>query len=215
MTNTADSFDLVPVVRALTMNSIITAVKAAGGFFLGSSALLAEAAHSFVNSFTEILILIGEKRGRKKLNAQYFWALLAAVNIFIVGGLFAAWEGVKSILDPETVDSFLYLAFIVLIISFLLDGYSWLSAYRSLAKTRNNTPWLKHIKETTDTGVKTVFYEDSADLLGCVLAFLGILLTIVTGSSVYDGIASVAIALLLTLMSYELGNQNLTLLNRS
>jgi Co/Zn/Cd efflux system component len=77
---------------------------------------------------------------------------------------------------------------------------------------RGDKPWLLHIRTTTNTSVKTVVYEDSADLLGCVLAALGIAATMVTGSAIWDGLASVLIGLLLVGMALELGSQNVKLL---
>lgn len=210
MTNTESSN--APVVWALVMNVTVASIKVAAGVLTGSAAMLAEAAHSVVNSSSEVILLGGALHARKWSRAKYFWALIAAIDIFAVGGLYAAYEGVTAMLGEEVTDTLTWVALIVLAVSFCLESLSLMRALRELALDRGDVPWLKHIRTTTNTSVKTIVYEDSADLLGCVLAALGIGLHLLTGSVVWDGLASLLIGLLLAAMAYELGAQNLKLL---
>lgn len=201
-----------PVLWALVMNVSVALIKIAAGVFTGSAAMLAEAAHSVVNSSSEVVLLAGEWHGRRRPRAQYFWALVAAVDIFAVGGVYAAWEGIQAIVSPEVADTMVWVALVVLAVSFSLDSTSLMRALRSLAVDRNGQPWMVHIRTTKNTSAKTIVYEDSADLLGCVLAALGIALSQITGTPIWDGVASLLIGLLLAGMAVELGQSNVKLL---
>lgn len=201
-----------PVALALAMNLTVASIKVAAGLLTGSAAMLAEAAHSVVNSSSEVILLGGAWHARRWSKASYFWALVAAIDIFAVGGLYAAYEGVLAIVGEDVADTLTWVALAVLAVSFALESTSLVNALRSLAADRGDKSWVTHIRTTSNTSVKTVVYEDSADLLGCVLAALGIVLHLLTGSVVWDGLASILIGLLLAVMAYELGSQNVKLL---
>lgn len=200
------------VVLALATNMAIAAMKAAVGVLTGSASMLAEAAHSVVDSSTEVILLGGEWHARTWSKARYFWALVASINMFAIGGVYAGYEGLETIFGVAVTDSLAWVGLLVLAISAAMEATSWLRAVRTLAAERGDTPWVTHIRTTTNTSVKAVLYEDSADLAGVALATAGIGLRLLTGSPVWDGAASVLIGLLLTVMAYELGNQNLRLL---
>jgi divalent metal cation (Fe/Co/Zn/Cd) transporter len=201
-----------PVLVALAMNVSVFGIKLVAGLLTGSAAMMAEAAHSAVNSSSEVILLGGELHARKWAKATFFWALVAAVDIFAVGGVYAAYQGVRAMLGNEVADTLTWVALVVLALSFMLESKSLITALRVLAADRGDKSWLLHIRTTTNTSVKTVVYEDSADLLGCVLAAFGIVATMVTGSMIWDGLASVLIGLLLVGMALELGTQNVKLL---
>lgn len=197
---------------SLGVNLTILVAKTVLGVITGSAAMLAEAAHSLVDSLTAPILLAGVWHAKWWTKARFFWGLVAAVNIFITGGLFAAYEGVKSILDPQAAGTSMLVALAVLTGSVMLEGTSLLRAVRTLNRERGGVPWVRFLRTTTDTAMKTQAVEDAMDVAGLVLAIVGIGLQLLTGSAVWNGIAAVVIAGLLTVMAYELGAQNLRLL---
>ena len=211
------------VLVALGANFLIAVLKLVAGLITGSAAMLAEAAHSVADTFTEALLLTALRRSSKPADRshpfgygkeRYFWSLMAAVSIFTSGALFAFYEGFGAIFgEPREQESPL-IGYVVLALAFLLEGTSWLRAVRQLradaaAEGRSVGRYLQLIDDPT---VKTVFYEDSAALVGILLAFGGLALHDVTGSSLWDGLASVLIGVLLAGVAYLLGRTNLGLL---
>jgi cation diffusion facilitator family transporter len=139
---------------------------------------------------------------------RYFWSLLAAVGIFVLGAGFAAYEGVSALVGstppgpPE-------LAFVVLGISFVFEGSSFLKAVVQLrTESRGRDRALRYLAHDADPALRAVFWEDGVALLGLLLAASGIALDEVTGARMWDGVASLAIAVLLVVVAYGLGRQN-------
>jgi cation diffusion facilitator family transporter len=211
------------VLVAMGANAGIGVLKLVAGFFTGSAAMFAEAAHSFADTATEVLLLTALKRSDRKPDREhpfgygkerFFWALIAAVSIFVSGAVFAAFEGIRTILGEGQEQTLAWVAYAVLGVSFVLEGTSWLQAVRQLrseARKDDTTP-LHWLRSTDDPTVKTVFFEDSAALIGLLLAFGGVGLHQLTGSAFWDGLASVLIAVLLTGVAYILGTANKGLL---
>jgi cation diffusion facilitator family transporter len=211
------------VLVAMGANAGIGVLKLVAGFFTGSAAMFAEAAHSVADTVTEVLLLTALKRSDRRPDREhpfgygkerFFWALIAAVSIFVSGAVFAAYEGIRTMLGEEQEQTLAWVAYAVLGASFLLEGASWIQAVRQLrneAKKDQTTP-LRWLRETDDPTVKTVFFEDSAALIGLLLAFAGVGLHQLTGSSFWDGLASLLIAILLSLVAYILGGTNKGLL---
>jgi cation diffusion facilitator family transporter len=211
------------VLVAMGANAGIGVLKLVAGYFTGSAAMFAEAAHSFADTATEVLLLTALKRSDRKPDREhpfgygkerFFWALIAAVSIFVSGAVFAAFEGIRTILGEGQEQTLAWVAYAVLGVSFVLEGTSWLQAARQLrseARKDDTTP-LRWLRTTDDPTVKTVFFEDSAALIGLLLAFGGVGLHQLTGSAFWDGLASVLIAVLLTGVAYILGTANKGLL---
>lgn len=211
------------VLVALGANFAIAVLKLIAGVLTGSAALLAEAGHSVADTFTEALLLTALRRsGRAADRAhpfgygkeRYFWSLMAAVSIFTSGALFAFYEGFRTVFGAQEEQTNALVGYLVLALAFALEGTSWLRAVRQLraeaaAEHRSVRRYLRLIDDPT---VKTVFYEDSAALVGILLAFGGLALHDVTGDSVWDGLASVSIGVLLAGVAYLLGRTNLGLL---
>src|SRR5215218_3300325 len=210
------------VVVAGLANLGIAIAKLIGGLISHSSAMLSEAAHSLADTITEVLLFVALKRGNKDPDARhpigygretYFWALLACLATFTLGAGFSFWQGISTILEGEEQGDPL-IAYIVLAVSFVLEGLSWLKAVRqvrSSARTWGTTP-RRYLAETSDTTVKAVTFEDSAALVGLVLAALGLVLEQVTGDPVWDGVAAVAIGVLLLVVAGALAKANVSLL---
>ncbi|MBN9110242.1 MAG: cation transporter [Pseudonocardia sp.] len=211
------------VLVALGANAAIGVLKLIAGLLTGSAAMLAEAGHSVADTATEGLLLTALRRSTRAADRRhpfgygkerFFWALIAAVSIFVSGAVFAIYEGIRTILGDEAEQTAVLVAYIVLAISFVLEGISWIQAVRQLrseAAADDLSP-LEWLRRTDDPTVKTVFFEDSAALTGLLLAFAGVGLHQLTGSAIYDGIASLLIGLLLTGVAYILGRTNKGLL---
>jgi cation diffusion facilitator family transporter len=207
---------------ALAANLGIAILKAGAGLFTGSAALLSEAAHSVGDSLTEVLLLTAQHRATKPANRRhpfgygkerYFWSLLAAVGILVCGAAFSLYQGVHTILEPGE-QSHPWVNYLVLAISAGLEGASFVQGVRELhaqARQRDQSAW-SYLREPRDTTVKSVVLEDSAALVGLVLAFLGVGLHQLTGSAVWDGLAALAIAVLLAVVAFELVQTNKGLL---
>ncbi|HEX3296753.1 MAG TPA: cation diffusion facilitator family transporter [Nocardioides sp.] len=205
------------VLLAGVVNLLIAAAKFVAGLVSGSSAMLAEAAHSVGDTLNQGLLMTALHRSRKPADDEhpfgygmerYFWSLLAAVGIFVLGAGFAAYEGVSALVGstppgpPE-------LAFVVLGISFVFEGSSFLKAVVQLrSESRGRDGALRYLAHDADPALRAVFWEDGVALLGLLLAASGIALDEVTGARMWDGVASLAIAVLLVVVAYGLGRQN-------
>ncbi len=211
------------VILAGVANLGVAVMKLAAGLFTGSAALLAEAAHSIADTVTEVLLLAALRRSDQPADRahplgygkeRFFWALIAAVSIFVSGAVFAMYEGVRTIVGGEDAQRYVWVAYLVIVLSALLEGSSWLKALRQVrteAAAEGKTV-LDYLRGSDDPTVKTVFYEDSAALVGLALALAGTALHQLTGSGVWDGVASALIALLLAGVAYLLGTANKSLL---
>jgi cation diffusion facilitator family transporter len=211
------------VVLAGAVNLAIAIMKAVAGIITGSGALLSEAAHSVADTFTEVLLLTALRRSDRPADRlhpfgygkeRYFWSLLAAVSIFASGAMFAFYEGFSTVFGEPAEQSSPTVGYIVLALAFVLESVSWFQAFRqvrreAVAQHRSIVTYLKLID---DPAPKTVFLEDSAALIGLVLAFAGLGLHHLTGSVVWDGLASITIGLLLACVAYILGRTNMRLL---
>ncbi|MFR9804681.1 cation diffusion facilitator family transporter [Pseudonocardia sp. RS010] len=205
------------------VNATIAVLKAVAGLLTGSSAMLAEAAHSVADTTTEGLLLAAlrrSSRGPDRLHPfgygkeRFFWALIAAVSIFVSGGVFSVYEGLSTILGEGAEQTIPWVAYAVLGVSFLLEGSSLLKAIRQVRNeaAEERVGFFRLLRTTDDPTVKTVFFEDSAALVGLLLAFAGVGLHQLTGAALWDGIASLLIGLLLAGVAFVLGGTNKGLL---
>jgi cation diffusion facilitator family transporter len=206
------------VLVAGMANLLIAAAKLVAGLASGSSAMLAEAAHSLGDTLNQAFLLTALRRSQRPADsdhpfgygmARYFWSLLAAVGIFVLGAGFAAYEGVSSLLHPvETGPPFW--SFVVLGAAFVFEGTSFVRALWQLrAEARAaDTPAANHLRHDADPALRAVVWEDGVALVGLVLAALGLTLDELTGSQVWDALASLAIAVLLVIIAIGLGRQN-------
>ena len=210
------------VIVAGLVNLAIAVAKAVGGMISHSSAMLSEAAHSFADTVTEVLLFVALKRGSKPPDRRhpfgygretYFWAFMASLCTFAVGAGFSIYQGIQTIVERKPEGSPL-ISYIVLAISFVLEGSSLLKALRQIkgsARERGVTS-RSYLQATTDTTLKAVTFEDSAALVGLVLAALGLLLEQLTGDPLWDGIAAVLIGCTLLVVAGVLARTNVSLL---
>jgi cation diffusion facilitator family transporter len=219
----SDGESTLTVIVALAANAAIAALKAVAGVLTGSAAMLAEAAHSVADTATEGLLLAALRHSERPADrrhpfgygkVRFFWSLIAAVSIFVTGAIFAVYEGVRTIFGAGTEQTLAWVAFLVLGLSFVIEGMSWIRAVRQIRREQDETgqKLLEHLRTTDDPTVKTVLYEDTAALLGLLLAFGGVGLRLLTGSVLWDGLASLLIGVLLAVVAYLLGRTNMRLL---
>jgi cation diffusion facilitator family transporter len=213
------------VLLAFAVNLVIAIAKTAAGLLTLSSAMLAEAAHSWADTTNQVFLLFALKRSRRPADTthpfgygkeRYFWSLLAAVGIFVTGALFSIYQGVEGLLHPhrEVSGREFVVSYVVLGVAFLLEGSSLAKALRQLngeARTLRRG-LLEQLRRSNDPTVKTVASEDSAAVAGLLLAAAGLVLHQVTGSGVFDAAASMAIGLLLAWIAYALGRDTKELL---
>jgi cation diffusion facilitator family transporter len=210
------------VVVAAVANLGIAVAKAVAGAISGSSAMLSEAAHSVADTVTELLLLTALRRSGRPADAEhplghgperYIWAMLASVATFVGGAVFSLYDGIHTLVHGEELGDPL-VSYIVLAVAFLLEGYSLRTGIKQVRAeaARLGTPAGRYFRLTPDTAVKAVVMEDSAALAGLLLAAAGLFLGGLTGSGVWDGVASVLIGLLLVYVAWVLGRSNAQLL---
>ena len=212
----------ITVLVAGAANLFVAVIKVIAGVLTGSSAMLAEAAHSVADTLDQLLLLASLTRSTRPPDAlhpfgygqeRYFYSLLAAFGIFIAGAGFSVFEGIKAITSPDSGQDIL-IGYLVLIISGIAEGVSFIRALRqSRGDARRSSQSLRsYIRRSTDTTVKTALFEDSAAMAGLALAAAGLGLRQLTGSGVYDGAASIAIGALLVAIAIRLGRDSKELL---
>jgi cation diffusion facilitator family transporter len=211
------------VLIALTANVLVGVAKAVAGLITGSAALLAEAAHSVADTGTELLLLTALRRSSRPADRwhpfghgkeRYFWSLLAAVSIFTAGAMFSIYQGLTTLFGDAEEHHDVRVAYVVLAVAFVLEGGSLAQTIRKVRyeRAQEQRTLLTWLRLTDDPTVKTILFEDSAALVGLALASTGIALTQATGSPRWDGLAALAIGLLLVPAAYLLGRTNLRLL---
>ncbi|MFD3585349.1 cation diffusion facilitator family transporter [Streptomyces sp. NPDC058683] len=194
------------VFVALAANLVIAAAKAVGGVVAGSPALLSEAAHSVADSLNEVFLLAALRRSRRPPDERhpfgygkerFFWSLLAAVGIFVMGGCFSVFQGVEALRNGADEKLSGYVAgLIVLGVALLAEGASLV---RALHQARREDRGLR------DPALRTVVAEDGTAVLGVLLAMAGMVLHMVTGQVAWEASASLAIGVLLVFVAYRLG----------
>jgi cation diffusion facilitator family transporter len=204
----------VTVLIAGAANVLVGAIKLAAGIMVGSSAMLAEAAHSAADTLNQGFLLTSVHRGERPADPRhpfgygqerYFWSLLAAFGIFIAGAGFSVFEGVLALRHGSSSNPLI--AYVVLAVSAVAEGTSLSRVVIQLRgeARRGEMEVLDHVRSSPDTTVKAALFEDSAALAGLALAALGLALRQVTGSPVWDGSASIAIGGLLVVVAVKLG----------
>ena len=214
------------VAIAIATDLAMAVAKAVAAALTGSAALFAETLHSLADTGNQLLLLKGLRGTRRRPDAShpfgygaelFYWSLLAALSIFVVGGVLSIWEGTQRLLHPSEVQAGL-LGVGVLGLGVLLDGTSWLGSVRQLRHdaTARGILFRQHLRSTTDTAVTAVFYEDTAALLGNAIALVGLGLHQLLGSPVPDAAAGIVIGVLLAAIGLRLAARNRVLLtNRS
>jgi cation diffusion facilitator family transporter len=212
----------VSVLAALAANTSIATAKGVAALLTGSPALLAETLHTVADTGNEVLLWIALRRSRRAPDPshplgygpeRYYWALLAAIGMFVVGGAVSIWEGVRALIEPRALETF-WVGVAVLLIALTLDGLSRTVAVRQLrreAAARGITV-RELLRESPDPTVVTIYLEDSIDVLGAALALVALVLHRVTDSALPDALATIVIGLLLGYVALKLTRRNRQLL---
>jgi cation diffusion facilitator family transporter len=213
---------LVSVFAALAANTAIATAKGIAAALTGSPALLAETFHTIADAGNEVLLYIAIRRSRHPPDAthpfgygpeRYYWALLAAIGMFLVGGAVSIWDGIRALVHPPELEAF-WVGVAVLVVAIVLDGLSRVVALRALRvqAARRGVTVRELLRESPDPTVVTVYLEDTIDVLGAVLALIALVLHRVTGSAVADALASIVIGGLLCFIASRLTRRNRQLL---
>ncbi|MFE1322630.1 cation diffusion facilitator family transporter [Kitasatospora phosalacinea] len=208
------------LVAALTANLGIAVSKFVAFAFSGSSSMLAEGVHSIADSGNQVLLLVGGKRSQRDATEQhpfgygrerYVYGFLVSIVLFSVGGMFAIYEGYEKIAHPHELENW-YWPVGVLVFAILLEGYSFLTAYREASKDKGRHGWSAYIRRAKAPELPVVLLEDTGALIGLVLALGGVGLTAATGDAVWDGIGTLCIGVLLVVIALVLALETKSLL---
>jgi len=211
---------LKAVIAALGANLGIAIAKFVAFLITGSASMLAESVHSVADTGNEFLLLVGSGRSRRARTElhpfgfgkeRYFYAFVVAVMLFTVGAIFSIYEGIHKILKPEEISS-PAVALVVLGVAAVLEAFSLRTAIRESNHERGGRPWHAFIRATKSPELPVVLLEDLAALLGLGFAFAGVLLSVLTGSGVWDGVGSVGVGLLLAGAAFIVGTEMKSLL---
>jgi cation diffusion facilitator family transporter len=216
----AHSGPRIVIYAALAGNLMIAATKFAAAFFTGSSAMLSEGVHSLVDTGNGGLLLFGMHRAARPADRThpfghgrelYFWSFIVALLVFALGAGVSLYEGVMHILEPEPIRN-VAVTYVVLGLSILFEGFSWLVALKAFRVTKGRLGYLEAVRRSKDPSVFTVLFEDSAALLGLMIALVGITASQVFDIPELDGAASVGIGLVLALTAIFLARESKGLL---
>jgi cation diffusion facilitator family transporter len=208
------------VVAALLANLGIAIAKVVGFVFTRSAALLAEAVHSFADTGNQVLLLVGAHRAKREATPlhpfgfgreRYFWAFVVAIVLFTLGAAFAIYEGIEKVLHPHELESPQW-AVGILIVAILLESLSFRTAIRESNKLRRQASWPSFIRNAKVPELPVVLLEDFGALVGLVLALAAVLLAIITGNGVWDGVGSLCIGTLLGVIAAILAAEMKSLL---
>jgi cation diffusion facilitator family transporter len=216
----ATSGTLKAVWAALVGNLLVAGAKFLAAALTGSAAMLSEAVHSLVDTINELLLLYGMARSARPADREhplgyarelYFWSFVVALLIFALGAGVSAYQGIHRLMDPQAIERPL-LIYIVLSASLIFEGGSWIVGARAFRQTKRNLGWWDAFRQSKDPPAFIVVFEDSAAVLGLLVAAGGTTAAILTGDSRWDGIASLLIAAILAGVALLLGRESKALL---
>jgi len=193
------------IVAALTANGGIAVAKFTGYLITGSAAMLAEAVHSVVDTSNQALLLFGQRAAAKAPDplhpfghgrSRYFWSFVVALVLFSMGAMFALYEGYEKVRHPVELSSPV-VAIAILMVAIALETYSFRTALIESRPLKGEGSWFRFIRNSRNPELPVVLLEDTAALIGLVLALIGVGLTTLTGNPVWDGVSTLAIGALL------------------
>lgn len=208
------------VYAALAGNLAIAVTKFVAAAITGSSAMLSEGLHSLVDTANELLLLHGMRRAARPPDEDhpfgygrevYFWSFIVALLVFALGGGLSVYEGIAHLRNPHPIER-PTVNYIVLGLSFVFEGISWWVALRVFRKAKGTRGWFEAFRASKDPSTFTVLFEDSAALLGLLIAFAGLAAAQLTARPAFDGIASLGIGAVLTVAAALLARETKGLL---
>jgi len=208
------------VYAALAGNLLVAATKLFAAGWTGSAAMMSEAIHSLVDSGNEVLLLYGLHRAARRPDAQhplgygrelYFWSFVVALLIFALGAGVSVYEGVRHILHPEPISNPI-VNYVVLALAFLFEGSSWMVSWRQFRAAKGSLGYYEAVRLSKDPPSFMVFFEDSAALVGILIAGLGTFAAVELRQPLFDGLASILIGLVLGAIAFLLARESKSLL---
>ena len=193
------------IIAALIGNSLIAVTKFVASAFTGSSAMFSEGVHSLVDTGNQVLLLYGLRRAQRPPDQRfpfghgkeiYFWSFVVAILIFAVGAGVSIYEGVHRVLDPQPVHAPI-VNYIVLGCAIIFEGVAWYMALTEFRKVKGPFGYVEAVQRGKDPSMFVVLFEDSAAMAGLMIALAAQVLTQLTGNSIFDGIASIIIGMIL------------------
>lgn len=193
------------IYAALVGNALIAITKFVAAIITNSSAMLSEGIHSLVDTGNQVLLLYGLKRAAIPADERYpyghgkeiyFWSFIVAMLIFAVGAAVSIYKGVQHVIHPEPIESAM-VNYVVLVLAMLFEGAAWYFAFREFTKAKGKWGYFEAVRRGKDPSMFVVLFEDSAAMIGLMVAFLGVLLSQLTGIHEFDGIASILIGVVL------------------
>jgi cation diffusion facilitator family transporter len=212
------SESVTTVLVAFGANVLVAVAKSIAAVITGSASILAEAAHSWADAGNEIFLLIANRRSRRPPDLAhpfghgreaYVWSLFAALGLFVAGAAVSVTHGVQELISPEPASHFV-VGYVVLAVSFVLEGISFLQSIRQAKPEAESMQrdLIEHVLATSDPTLRAVFAEDSTALTGLLIAAAGLAAHQLTGSSIPDAIGSILVGVLLAVIAIVLINRN-------
>lgn len=197
------------VIAALVANTGIAISKFTAFLVTGSTSMLSEAIHSVADSMNQVLLLIGGKRAKRKATdkyqfgygrVRYVYGFVVAIVLFLVGGVYSAYEGWHKWTHPENVEN-ANIAFAVLIVAIILESFSFRTAIREANHSRGNRSMSEFIRDARQPELPVILLEDLGALIGLLFALFGVSMAVVTDDGRWDGLGAMAIGVLLILIA--------------
>lgn len=201
------------IIAAFLANLGIAITKFIAWLFSGSSSMLAESVHSVADAANQLLLLLGGKRAKQAADKEhpfgygrvrYVYAFVVAIVLFAMGGVFSVYEGIAKIREPHPIEVW-WLPMLVLAIAIVLESFSLRTAIHESRPHKGSGSWFSFIRRSKAPELPVVLLEDLGALIGLVIAFLGVGLSVLTGNSVFDGAATIGIGVLLILIAAVIG----------
>lgn len=220
MSKTAEGSSKTIVYAALVCNLLVAVTKIGAAIWTGSSAMMSEAVHSVVDTTNEVLLLYGYHRARRPPDKShplgygrelYFWSFIVAMLIFALGAGVSLYQGVLHVTAPEPIEDPI-VSFIVLGLSFVFEGISWLFAWRRFRSETLRLGWYEAFVRSKDPPAFMVLLEDSAALVGIVIAVVATAAAVLFAQPIWDGVGSILIGILLGITSIGLARESKSLL---
>lgn len=208
------------IYAALVGNTLIAITKFVAAYFTSSSAMFSEGIHSLVDTANQVLLLYGLKRSQLPASERfpfghgkeiYFWSFVVAIMIFAVGAGVSIYEGVHRLYDPSQVKNFL-INYIVLGLAIIFEGFAWYFAFREFSRSRGEWGYFEAVHKGKDPSMFVVLFEDTAAIMGLLVALGANILSQLTGLYVFDAAASIIIGLILAVTAVWLAYETKSLL---
>lgn len=200
------------IIAAFFANLGIAVAKFVGFAFTGSASMLAESVHSVADTGNQGLLLLGGRLARRKPTDEfqfgfgrerYFWSFVVALVLFSLGSLFAIFEGIEKIHEPEAIESPVW-AFVILSLGILLEGYSFRTAVEESRPLKGDGSWWRFIRSAKSPELPVVLLEDLGALVGLVLALSAVTISVTADAPVWDGVGTISIGVLLGIIAVVL-----------